>query len=56
MLFVHGVTDPLPPAAAEETAALLPDAQVVLLERCGHVPWLEQPDALFDAVAGFLSG
>ena len=53
-LFVHGVSDPLPRAAAEETAALLPDAQVVLLERCGHMPWLEQPDALFEAVSGFV--
>ena len=55
-LFVHGVSDPLPPAAAEETAPLLPDAQVVLLERCGHIPWLEQPDALFSAISGFVAG
>ena len=55
-LFVHGVSDPLPPASAEETAALLPDAQVVLVERCGHIPWLEQPDALFSAVSAFVAG
>jgi pimeloyl-ACP methyl ester carboxylesterase len=54
-LFVHGASDPLPPAAAEETAALLPDAQVVVLERCGHCPWLEQPDALFEAVSAFVA-
>jgi pimeloyl-ACP methyl ester carboxylesterase len=55
-LFIHGVSDPLPPAAAEETAALLPDAQVVVVERCGHIPWLEQPDTLFEAVSAFVAG
>jgi proline iminopeptidase len=55
-LFVHGESDPLPPAAAEETAGLLSDAQVILVERCGHMPWLEQPDALFEAVSGFVAG
>jgi proline iminopeptidase len=55
-LFVHGTEDPLPPRAASDTAALMPNATVVLLEGCGHFPWLEQPGELGRAVAGFVRG
>lgn len=45
-----------PPAAAEELAALFPDAALVVQPRTGHYPWLDDP-ARFVAVAeAFLSG
>jgi proline iminopeptidase len=53
-LFVHGTDDPLPARTATDTAALMPNATVVLLEGCGHFPWLEQPGELGRAVAGFV--
>jgi pimeloyl-ACP methyl ester carboxylesterase len=33
----------------------MPDASLVVLERCGHVPYVEQPAALFDAVLPFVA-
>ncbi|MGZ4387292.1 MAG: alpha/beta fold hydrolase [Gaiellaceae bacterium] len=54
-LFVHGVADPLPARASVDTAALMPNAKVVLLESCGHFPWLERPGELRRAVGEFLS-
>lgn len=54
-LFVHGVADPLPARASVDTAALMPNAKVVLIENCGHFPWLERPGELSRAVEEFLS-
>jgi proline iminopeptidase len=53
-LFVHGANDPLPARGATATAALMPNATVVLLERCGHFPWLEQPGELSRIVGDFV--
>ena len=52
-LFVHGREDPIPARSSEEGARAM-DAPLVLLEHCGHVPYVEQPAALFAAVRGFL--
>jgi proline iminopeptidase len=54
-LIVHGREDPIPLASSEAAAAALPDARLVVLDRCGHVPYVEQPDALFAAVLPFLA-
>ena len=52
-LVVHGSEDPIPVAASRKTAEAL-SARFVLLEGSGHVPYVEQPDQLFPAVAAFL--
>ena len=52
-LVIHGRQDPIPLASAEATARAL-HAQLVVLDPCGHVPYVEQPEALFRAVHGFL--
>lgn len=39
---------------SERIASRLDDADVVILERSGHFPWLEEPDAFFSAVEGWL--
>lgn len=52
-LVVHGRQDPIPLASAEATARAL-RAPCVVLDPCGHVPYVEQPDALFRAVHDFL--
>lgn len=52
-IFVHGREDPIPVRSPQEGAAAM-GASFVLLERCGHVPYVEQPAALFAALRGFL--
>jgi proline iminopeptidase len=53
-LVVHGRQDPIPLASSEACARAL-GARVVVLDQCGHVPYVEQPDALFGAIEQFLS-
>jgi proline iminopeptidase len=52
-LIVHGRQDPIPLASSEDAARAM-NARLVVLENCGHVPYVEQPDALFAAIDGFL--
>jgi proline iminopeptidase len=54
-LVIHGRQDPIPLASSEAAAAAL-RARLVILEHCGHVPYVEQPDQLFQAVNTFLVG
>ena len=53
-LFLHGRQDPIPFESSEEGARAL-DAPLVMLEDCGHVPYVEQPRALFAAIDAFLA-
>ena len=43
-----------PPEVMEEIAAGIPGARLVLLDRCGHLSPLEQPEAVTAALAGWL--
>lgn len=53
-LFVHGREDPIPLASSEEGARAM-RAPLVVIDHCGHVPYVEQPMALFAALNEFLS-
>ncbi len=53
-LVVHGDADPIPLESARTAAESL-GARLVILHACGHVPYVEQPEALFAAVRTFLS-
>jgi len=53
-LFIHGEDDPLPFRASTETAALMQEATVEVVSRCGHFPWLERPGTVADACSRFL--
>ena len=46
----------LPPVYAETYQRLLPDAQLVWIEECGHDPCVEQPDATTARIREFLQG
>ena len=48
-LVIHGRQDPIPVESSERAAAAL-GADLVILEDCGHVPYVEQPDALWSAI------
>lgn len=52
-LVVHGRQDPIPLASSTAAAGAL-GAELVVLDACGHVPYVEQPAALFSAVKSFL--
>jgi proline iminopeptidase len=52
-LIVHGRQDPIPLTSSEEAAKIM-GAKFVVLENCGHVPYVEQPAALFKAIDEYL--
>ena len=52
-LIVHGREDPIPLASSEAAAGAM-GAELVVLEACGHVPYVEQFEALFSAIETFL--
>jgi len=52
-IIIHGRDDPIPLASSSEAANALGTALVVL-DDCGHVPYVEQPDRLFTALEPFL--
>lgn len=56
-LVLMGDGDPLGLDMARATVAALPAsrAELVVLPRCGHFPWMECPAPLFDAVRPFLA-
>ena len=55
-LLVWGRQDQIVPlSSGEGIAAAMPDARLVVLERSGHWPQFEQPDAFHEAVLPFLA-
>ena len=54
VLVVHGREDPIP-LASSEAAAHAMEARLVVIDDCGHVPYVEQPAALFAAIEPFLA-
>lgn len=54
VLVVHGREDPIPLESAVAAAEAL-GGTLEVLEACGHVPYVEQPEALFNAMQRFLS-
>ena len=53
-LIVHGREDPIPLESSEIAARAL-GARLVVLDHCGHVPYVEQPQSLFSAMRDFLT-
>ncbi len=54
VVVVHGSQDPIPLASSQAAAEAL-HAELVVLPDCGHVPYVEQPAALFEVITRFLS-
>ncbi len=52
-LLLHGRQDVIPLSSAQETASLI-DAKLVVLEQCGHVPYIEAKTILWQEIAQFL--
>jgi proline iminopeptidase len=54
-LIVHGAADVVPTATAAETAESI-GAELCVLDRCGHAPFVEAEGPFFAAVEAFLDG
>jgi len=52
-IIIHGRDDPIPLASSSEAARAL-GTNLVVLDECGHVPYVEQPSKLFAALDPFL--
>ncbi|MNC98716.1 Alpha/beta hydrolase family protein [compost metagenome] len=52
-LIVHGRQDPIPLASSRELSEVL-GARLVVLDDCGHVPYVEAAAPLFAAIREFL--
>src|SRR6266550_9411140 len=52
-IIVSGRDDPIPLASSSEAASAL-GTNLVFLDECGHVPYVEQPQGLFKALDPFL--
>jgi proline iminopeptidase len=55
VLIVAGRQDPLDPVAQYETHLALRNSTLRFIPRCGHFPWIEQPDEFFRVVHEFLN-
>jgi proline iminopeptidase len=55
VLILHGHQDPIGDKTAEDIKALLPSATLRYFNKCGHFPWIEQPEEMQAAIAAFLS-
>jgi proline iminopeptidase len=56
VLVIHGTADPIPIESSEAWAQALPNARLLLIEKAGHLPHVEQPEVFFTAVETFLKG
>lgn len=52
-IIIHGRDDPIPLASSVEASRAL-GTNLVVLDDCGHVPYVEQPKRLFAALDSFL--
>jgi proline iminopeptidase len=55
-LFVHGELSVISVQSAAATAGLIPGAEVAIVPGSGHLPWVEQPGSVPDAIERFRIG
>ncbi|HEY9843020.1 MAG: alpha/beta fold hydrolase [Candidatus Sericytochromatia bacterium] len=54
VLCLHGTADPRPATGEQTLGEVLPQGRFVALADAGHYPWIEQPQAVRQALASFL--
>jgi len=54
VLAIAGRQDPLDPACQAQFASVFRKAEIKLIDRSGHRPWLEQPEEFYRALREFL--
>jgi proline iminopeptidase len=55
VLIIQGRQDLAPEEVAFTIRDKVRDSRIVLLNECGHVPWLDQPEATWNALDAFLT-
>jgi proline iminopeptidase len=55
VLIIQGYQDPVSDKTAEDIHALLSKSTLRYINKCGHFPWIEQPEEFRKALAAFLS-
>jgi len=50
-LFIHGRNSPIPWQRSQESADLARNAELEVIDNCGHFPWLEQPGSVSAALS-----
>ena len=55
VLIVQGHQDPVGDKTAEDIHAAIKNSVLTYINKCGHFPWLEQPEAFQRAINDFLS-
>jgi len=53
-LIIHGHQDPMGDKTPADIHALIKSSTVTYLDKCGHFPWIEQPEAFRRAIGDFL--
>lgn len=53
-LIIHGRQDPVGIETATLINQTIPNSKLSLIEKCGHFPWIEQPDIFFKTVNEFV--
>ena len=53
-LIIHGHQDPMGDKTAEDIHALIASSTLHYLHKCGHFPWIEQPEAFRRAISDFV--
>ena len=53
-LVIHGRQDPIPLDSSAVAARAL-GGRLVVIDACGHVPYVEQPESVFEAIERFLA-
>lgn len=53
-LIIHGDSDVVPPIAAQNIHESIQGSAYILMENCGHFPYVENPDQLFKHLNAFL--
>ena len=56
VLIIHGTADPIPIEGAEEWIQSFPNARLLSVEGAGHMPWVDQPEAVRGAIETFVGG
>ena len=53
-LIVHGRQDPVGMDNALKITNTIKGSELKIIEQCGHFPWLEQPEELFEVIRSFI--
>ncbi|MBX7067425.1 MAG: alpha/beta fold hydrolase [Parachlamydiales bacterium] len=54
-LIIHGDDDPIPLVVVQHIHESIPDSKLIVLENCGHFPYLEKKEPYFKALKEFLN-